>query len=132
MICNFPETSELLGWYEIVYEDGFIETIPIRYGTNILDWNWRQRMVTNEKNKVKDAQEKYAYEAQAVNCSSDKANPVTFFAFEWQNPRFGKIIKQINLKTVNPGKNNENAIILLAVSYAENTKVVEAKGTERN
>ena len=77
-------------------------------------------------------QEKYAYEAQAVECSADKSDPVTFFAFEWQNARFGKQIKQINLKSVNSGKNNENAIILLAVSYAENTKAVEAKGTERN
>ena len=132
IICNFPETAELLGWYEIVYEDGFIETIPIRYGVNILDWSWKQRIIANEKTKVKDAQEKYAYEAQAVECSADKSNPVTFFAFEWQNTRLGKQIKQVNLKSVNAGKKNENAIILLAVSYAENTKVVEAKGTERN
>ena len=55
IICNFPETSELLGWYEIVYEDGFIETIPIRYGVNILDWTWKQRILTNAKTKVKDA-----------------------------------------------------------------------------
>ena len=44
MIYNFDETAELLGWYEIVYEDGFVETIPIRYGINILDWKWRQRI----------------------------------------------------------------------------------------
>jgi hypothetical protein len=132
VICNFPETAELLGWYEIVYEDGFIETIPIRYGVNILDWTWKQRILSNEKTKVKDAQEKYAYEAQAVECSEDKGNPVTFFAYEWENPRYGKLIKQINLKSVAAGKNNENAIILLGVSYTENTKAVEAKGTERN
>jgi hypothetical protein len=131
IICNFPETAELLGWYEIIYEDGFIETIPIRYGVNIMDWTWKQRILT-KKTKVKDAQEMYACEAQAVDCSADKANPVTFFAFEWQNVRFGKIIKQVNLKAVNTEKKNENAIILLAVSYTENTKVVEAKGTERN
>lgn len=131
IIYNFPETAELLGWYEIVYEDGFIETIPIRYGVNISDWNWRQRILTNKKTKVMDAQDKYAYEAQAVECSADKSNPITFFAFEWKNARFGKQIRQINLKSVNAGKNNENAIILLAVSVAENTKETAAGGTER-
>jgi hypothetical protein len=44
MIYNFDETSELLGWYEIVYEDGFIESIPVRYGVNILDWGWKHRI----------------------------------------------------------------------------------------
>lgn len=131
IIYNFPETAELLGWYEIVYEDGFIETIPIRYGVNISDWNWRQRILTNEKTKVMDAQDKYAYEAQAVECSADKSRPITFFAFEWQNARFGKQIKQINLKSVNKAKGNENAIILLAVSLAENTRIPAAKGSEK-
>lgn len=132
VIYNFAETAELLGWYEIVYEDGFIETIPIRYGVNILDWTWKKRIVTNVPTKVKDAQEKYAYEAQAVECSADNSTPVTFFAYEWENTRYGKQIRQINLRSVAAGKNNTNAIILLAVSYAENTRVVEAKGVERN
>jgi hypothetical protein len=29
-------------------------------------------------------------------------NPITFYAFEWVNPRYGKIIKEVNLHgTVN-------------------------------
>lgn len=131
IICNFEETAELLGWYEIIYEDGFVETIPIRYGLNILDWRWRKRIIDNEKSKVKNSQNTYAYQASAVECSREKSDPVTFFAFEWQNTRFGKQIKEINLKSVNYNKNDENAIILLAVSISENTKVIEAKGTER-
>ena len=43
------------------------------------------------------------------------ADPVTFFAFEWENPRFGKVIKEINLKPVNFMGNNENAIILIGI-----------------
>jgi hypothetical protein len=131
IIYNFEETSELLGWYEIIYEDGFVETIPIRYGLNILDWRWRKRIIDNEKPKVKYNQNTYTYQASAVECSRKKSDPVTFFAFEWQNTRFGKQIKEINLKSVNYNKNNENAIILLAVSISENTKVIDAKGTER-
>ena len=33
-----------------------------------------------------------------MNCSSnEKANPITFFAYEWVNKRFGKKIKEVNL-----------------------------------
>lgn len=35
MIYNFDDTAVPLGWYEIIYEDGLVETIPIRYGMNI-------------------------------------------------------------------------------------------------
>ena len=130
-IFNFDETSELLGWYEIVYEDGYIETIPIRYGMNILDINWRHRIINNEVPKTNYSQNRYAYQTSAVECSADKSYPVTFFAFEWENRRFGKQIKEINLKAVNYNGNNENAIILLAVSITENKKTENALGTER-
>jgi len=131
IIYNFSETAELLGWYEIIYEDGFIETIPIRYGLNILDWRWRTRISNSEKSKVKNTRNNYAYQASAVECSGNKTEPVTFFAYEWENARFGKIIKEINLKPVSYNKNNENAIILLAVSVTENNNVTGSKGIER-
>ena len=131
-ICNFDETADLLGWYEVVYEDGFVETIPLRYGLNILDWGWHQRITGSEKPKAKYSQNQYAYNASAISCSDDDANPVTFFAYEWVNPRFGKQIREVTLKSVNYGRNNENAVILLGISIAENTKAEEAKGTERN
>jgi hypothetical protein len=132
IIYNFPETAELLGWYEIVYEDGYIETIPVRYGVNILDWRWKNRIIAGESTKIKYAQDKYAWEAQAVECSADSTGSATFFAYEWENTRYGKQIRHINLKSVAPGKNNSNAIILLAVSYVENTKIIETSGTEKN
>lgn len=131
VIYNFNETSELLGWYEIVYADGFVETVPIRYGLNILDWLWRKRIEENKPPRVKFNQNNYAYQASAVECSREKSQPVTFFAFEWENTRLGKQIKEINLKSVKFNKNNENAIILLAVSVTEITKANESEGTER-
>lgn len=131
MIYNFDDTADPLAYYEIVYEDGLVETIPIRYGVNILDWQWRQRIMNNEKEKEDEySQNKYAYNATAVDCSKDTSAPVTFFAFEWQNARFGKKIKEVNLKPVSYKKGKENAVILLAVSVSENMKVEEAKGTE--
>jgi hypothetical protein len=124
-IYNFDETADLLGWYEIVYEDGFIETVPIRYGVNIMDWGWRQRITRNEKETIHYNQDKYAYAADAVSVSRDDAKPVTFFAYEWRNTRFGEKIKHINLKTVNYDKNNENAVFLLGLSVVEKTDILE-------
>lgn len=130
MIYNFDDTAEPLGWYEVVYEDGMVETIPIKYGVNILDWRWRKRIMNNEKEKGKYSQNKYAYNATAVECSNDNSNPITFFSFEWKNTRFGKKIKEINLRSVDSKKGNENAIILLAVSISENKEITNTKGTE--
>ena len=130
MIFNFDDSADLLGWYEILFEDGFVETIPVRYGVNILDWRWQQRIVNNEKEKRKYSQNKYAYDATAVECSKDKLKPVTFFAFEWENSRFGKKIRRISLKSVDFTKDNENAVILLSLSVAEKKRATEAKGTE--
>lgn len=128
-IFNFDDTAELLGWYEIVYEDGYVETIPLRYGMNILDWRWKQRIMSNEKDKSRGGQNKYAYYATGIECSKNESNPATFFAFEWENARFGKKIKEVNLKSVNYVK-NENAIILLGVTIAENLNIQKAIWTE--
>ena len=130
-IYNFDDTSELLGWYEVIYDDGMVVTIPVRYGVNILDWRWKKRISGSEKPRVKNSQNQYAYNAPTVLCSEENADPVSFFAFEWENPRFGKTIKEINLRSVNFGRNNTNAIILLGLSIAENSKKVQSKGGER-
>ncbi len=129
MIYNFDDTAELLGWYEIVYNDGFIITIPIRYGVNILDWNVYSRIINKKKGKTKYGQNKYAYEATDISVSKSK-KPITFFVYEWENKRPGKIIKEINLKAVNHKSKSDNAVILLAVSVVESKKAKEAIGEE--
>ena len=130
-IYAFDETSELLGWYEVIYEDGFVETIPVRYGTNILDLHWKQRIIEGGNPRARNGQSRYAYMASAVDYPAGNTRPLTFFAYEWVNPRFGKVVKEINLKSVKYGKDNDNAIILLAVSIVENRKGADAEGTER-
>lgn len=82
---NYADTAELLGWYEVVYQDGLIETIPIRYGVNILEESWPESPGSGN----------LAYEAQIVRRSGGKSD----FAFEWRNPRFGKAIREIHLKS---------------------------------
>jgi len=96
-IPDFFDTSDLLGWYEVVYEDGYLLTVPIQYGVNILEWNpgGEDRLDKNE-GETGSAQNVYCYNADAVECSSG-SGPVTFYAFEWINPRFGKKIKEVNL-----------------------------------
>ena len=73
---NAADTTELLGWYEVVYEDGYKETIPIQYGVNIREY-------TSDEN---------CYYGDAIEIDGK-----VFYAFEWKNTRFGKEIKTINL-----------------------------------
>ncbi len=121
IIHNFNETSELLGWYEIVYEDGYFETVPLRYGINILDKDWRNRIEQKTPPKVKASQSQYAYQARAIPVE----NEGTFFSFEWLNPRPGIMIKEINLKQ----KTAENHILLHTVSLTQKKLAESAEGT---
>jgi hypothetical protein len=126
-IFNFPDCADLLGWYEIVYEDGLIETIPIRYGVNILEWQWARN---EEPNSL-------CYEADPVNCAADGKEPVMFFAFEWLNPRFGKVIQEVRLKGSRNFRNfrgqiiPSNAIALLAMSIVKKRPVSSPEVNEK-
>ncbi|MGB8479740.1 MAG: beta-N-acetylhexosaminidase [Acidobacteriaceae bacterium] len=88
LIWDQQDTADLLGWYEVAYEDGFVITIPIRYGVNICEWNW------DEGGSADD----YCYNADALAVGSTTKNRITFFAYEWVNPRLGKVIQEIRLK----------------------------------
>jgi Glycosyl hydrolase family 20, domain 2/Glycosyl hydrolase family 20, catalytic domain len=88
VIWDMDDTADLLGWYQVVYEDGLTESIPIRYGVNILEWDWSRQTHAPT----------YCYEAAAVECGNDLANPIRFFSFEWPNPRLGKVIEEIRLR----------------------------------
>jgi hypothetical protein len=99
-IANFADTADLLGWYEVVYEDGYVETVPIRYRVNILSYQ-------NER------PDSYCYGADVVNLSAT----VRFYAFEWKNPRYGKVIREVRLKGTTGMPNN--SIVLAALSVVK-------------
>ena len=82
-IPNFPDTADLLGWYDVVYDDGFVDTVPVRFGVNILPLAWGRQPDTVSKGNARELS--YAYEADVVECGAH-----TLFAYEWVNPRFGK------------------------------------------
>jgi hypothetical protein len=122
LIWDQQDTADLLGWYEIVYEDGFVTTIPIRYGVNILEWNWDERVSGNS----------YCYNADPIAVGGVANNRITFFAYEWTNPRLGKVIEEVRLKGTNGFRggsddfNNNvgpviasNAVILTALSIVK-------------
>lgn len=119
LIWDEQDTADLLGWYEVTYEDDFTLSVPIRYGVNICEWNWDKRT------SAKD----YCYGADAVPLGGSAGNAITFFAYEWINPRLGKVIREVALKGSKGFRggsddfNNEegpvianNAVILAAIS----------------
>jgi len=118
-IPDFFDSADLLGWYEIVYEDGFRSIIPVQYGVNILEWNpGGEDRLDKMEGETGAAQNMYCYEADPVSCSANiTANPITMFAYEWVNPRFGKIIIEVNL-------HGTNAIILAGISKVKKREII--------
>jgi hypothetical protein len=129
-IPDFFDTPDLLGWYEIVYEDGFKVIVPVQYGVNILEWNpGGENSLDRREGRTGSPQNAYCYLADPVQCSADEENrPIVFYAFEWVNPRFGKKISEVNLhgsdhyQSTRPSGNPEtrpmpdNAILLAGIS----------------
>jgi len=116
---NFADADALLGWYEVIYEDGFVESVPIRYGVNILEWD--------------GSSGNYCYGADPVECSSPgQTGSATFYALEWTNSRFGKGIREVHLRgsaqfvlrdpirgIAEEQMIEDNAVVLLALSVVE-------------
>ncbi|GAH62246.1 unnamed protein product, partial [marine sediment metagenome] len=91
---------------------GLVTTVPIRYGVNILEWDAYGN--------------KCLYGADAVDCAkAGSARPMSLYAFEWINPRFGRKIEEINLKGSSGFKGlrdkiiKDNAIVVAAISVVE-------------
>ena len=112
---NYADTADLLGWYEVTYVDGFVETIPLRYGVNILEVGWGKRHSYGSS----------AYAARLVDCGEPSANRLTFFAYEWINPRAGIAVKEIRLRATTEIMNahgevsSPNIILLAAISVVK-------------
>ena len=66
LLWDQDDTADLLGWYEVIYEDGFATTIPLRYGVNIEEWNWASRR----------SEWDYCYGADAVPLGGQRKIPL--------------------------------------------------------
>ncbi|HEX5412742.1 MAG TPA: beta-N-acetylhexosaminidase [Terriglobia bacterium] len=119
------DTADLLGVYQFVYDDGLVETAPIRYGVNILETGWGKN---HEPGNV-------AWQAELVDCGKNTGERVTFFAFEWINPRFGKRVKEIRLEGISGFKDlrgktiSGNDIVLLAMSVVRQRQATKLTAT---
>ena len=87
LLWDVFDSADVLGWYEVRYEDGYMEIIPLRYGVNIAEWDWQSRELDRD----------YCYGADPVVVSKDGLRPITMFAYEWENPRPGKVVSEISL-----------------------------------
>jgi hypothetical protein len=87
-IHNFPDTADLLGWYEVRYSDGYTLPVPVRYGVNIREQDWRPEVPG----------EKSCPYAGPVLCSPEGTADRYCFAYEWKNPRFGKTVASCRLR----------------------------------
>jgi hypothetical protein len=134
--CAHPAgTKDLLGWYRVVYEDGFEQLIQILYSVNIREWHlWGTDPRTGEPDpcltgKANCSRGDLCYKGDVINCSKSADREMNFFAYEWTNPRFGIKIKEIclegadgslkatRLPRIRDGEViDENAVALVALS----------------
>ena len=140
---NIPDmfdSPDLLGWYEIVYEDGYKDVVPLQYGVNIMEWNpGGEKSLDTLVGETGAPQKAYCYEADPINISTDTSN-IKFFAYEWVNKRYGKIIKEVNLfgsdhfqalqqdyGRVETAPMSSNAILLAAISKVKKREPYKPK-----
>jgi Glycosyl hydrolase family 20, domain 2/Glycosyl hydrolase family 20, catalytic domain len=122
LLWDVFDSADVLGWYEVVYEDGYTQTIPIRYGVDLVEWDWESR----------DSERDYCYGADPVVVNETGARPITMFALEWENPRPGKVVSEIRLKGTSGFRGADadytdhygpmiadNAVILAAISIVK-------------
>jgi len=65
LLWDVFDSADLLGWYEVRYEDGYTETIPIRCGVNIAEWDWKSSKTDRE----------YCYEADPITVTGKGRSP---------------------------------------------------------
>src|SRR5690348_11234218 len=90
----------------------WLKTVPVRYGVNILEAGWGTGHVSGN----------LVYEAELADCGEPGRDRITFFAYEWINPRPGIRIREIRLKgssafqNVTAHRAPQNTIMLAGVS----------------
>jgi len=82
-----------------------------------------------KEGKTGSPQNIYSYSVETVECSENISSRKTFYAYEWKNTRFGKVIESVSLNASTSYKNynkkeiQSNAIFLLGLSYVEKRPV---------
>jgi len=118
-IYNLEDTSDLLGWYEVTYEDGLRLSIPLRYGVNILAW----------KRPDSEKLDRICYEGDPVDVPLAAGGTAQFYKFEWRNPRPGKVIRDVRVSGASAYRNlgttltaDGNGVVLAGISVVKKRK----------
>ncbi|KPL12409.1 MAG: hypothetical protein AMS26_17950 [Bacteroides sp. SM23_62] len=100
----FEDKAQLIGYYRVHYKDGLAESVPIRYGQNILH--------------LGNGYQDQIYFAQTVKLSdSGDGEPVLASIYEWVCPRPNREIESIDLIGVD--SKSDIYPILLAVTIVK-------------
>jgi len=134
-IHSYQDTADLLGWYKVIYDDGYVHAIPLRFGVNIREWHmWGINPLTGKMDECLEEPYcngigSYCYEGDLLNCSASTDIPLNFFAFEWRNPRFGTVIREVYLEgsqqyiDYSEQVIESNAVALIAMAFTEKREI---------
>lgn len=103
---------DVIGWYQIVYQDGAEEKLPITYGGNISWWNRRHNEPFPNQYYRHNGYSAtwYTDDVQTENCRGDRA---TLYRYEWINPRPEEKIEKI---VYIPAEDQETGVIIQKIS----------------
>jgi hypothetical protein len=99
---------DIIGYYRVIYDDGFLEWVPIEYGLNIstMYQDWKSEPGTWWGTGT------FCYYAlPAWRGRTPAGEPITLYSFEWMNPYPEKQIREIDFQYVSM---TESGIIGLA------------------
>ncbi len=118
---NTPrEAAELLSWYELRYADGLTRTAEVRFGLNLLEWNYGFEARY-------DAPLYHAREIRAGVLPDGR--PAVIWGFEWTNPRPEIVIESMVVRgarampeTYGPSYTSDARPILLGITGVESPR----------
>lgn len=104
---------ECIGLYEIVYEDGCREILPIRYGENIAEWN------------------NTLYNTLADPILDYRVDGVSLYAYEWINPYYDKTIDRVEMIGVKGWSDAKPILVAMTAVELETYRRYFEKGLGR-
>ncbi|MCQ2432085.1 MAG: family 20 glycosylhydrolase [Clostridia bacterium] len=92
---------DVIGSYIVTYEDGETASVPVTYGGNIAAWNRRQNRPFADMYYRHNGYSA-TYFCDSTDYRRDDGTRVTFYQYEWINPRPDKKIVSVRYEAVRP------------------------------
>ena len=110
-IDAWAESVEI-GAYRIIYEDGTVESVPVRYGQSILRYDYRYGEPMPHKYYRHTGYTGTWFSDPVYEGHNDSGKPLTVTGYVWQNPHPEKVIAKIGYQ---PLENNSCGLILVGI-----------------